>query len=174
MTLLPARSTSAPSAAEEAALTQQADHFMAEGYVILRGVLNGEEVREARAMLDARIAKKMGAVLGELEVGKPATGEEFAAAGRTIAIGGPNDSAIIGYPGMLASAPDIGEFLVKPFLLSPRLLDLAERVMGPYVQGDGFYVQGTPPPTLTGGPDGVADRTEMHDEAAGWHRVSKP
>ena len=74
----------------------------------------------------------------------------------------------------LDTAPDIGEFLVKPFLLSPRLLDLAERVMGPYVQGDGFYVQGTPPPTLTGGPDGVADRTELLDEAAGWHRVSTP
>eukprot|EP01052_Picozoa_sp_SAG31_P039469 SAG31_NODE_5482_length_2513_cov_7.253935_2_plen_183_part_00 len=159
MTLLPARSTSAPSAAAEAVLAQQAEHFMTEGYTILRSVLSDEQVGEARAMLDARIAVKMGAVLGELEAGKPATGEEFAMAGRTIAIGGPNDSAVIGYPGMLASAPDIAEYLIKPFLLSPRLLDLAERVMGPFVQGDGFYVQGTPPPHLTGGPDGVAGRT---------------
>ena len=43
MTLLPVRSTSAPSAAEEALLTQQAEHFMAEGYVILRGVLSDEQ-----------------------------------------------------------------------------------------------------------------------------------
>jgi ectoine hydroxylase-related dioxygenase (phytanoyl-CoA dioxygenase family) len=171
MALLPVRSTSAPSAAEEALLTQQAEHFMAEGYVILRGVLSDEQVAAARAMLDLRIAVKLGTGLGEIEVGgKPATGEEFAAAGRTIGIGGPHDSALIGYPGMLASAPDIAGLLIKPFLLSPRLLDLAERVMGPFVQGDGFYVQGTPPPQLTGGPEGVADRAELLAEAAGWHR----
>jgi hypothetical protein len=35
---------------------------------------------------------------------------------------------------------------------------------------NGFYVQGTPPPQLTGGADGVADRGELLAEAAGWHR----
>jgi hypothetical protein len=196
--LLPARSTSAPSPAEENVLAQQADHcpgpgcrgvyllsafrifhmnilvhisrvilygragclttvpktavfparaVMREGYTVLRGVMSAPEVVEARAMLDARIAGKLAVQLGELE-GKSATGKEFAAAGRSIAIGGPTDSAMIGYPGMLASAPELAELLIKPFLLSPRLLDLAERVMGPFVQGDGFYVQGTPPTQL--------------------------
>ena len=60
--------------------------------------------------------------------------------------------------------------LIKPFLLSPRLLDLAERVMGPFVQGDGFYVVGTPPAQLTGRATGVAPRHELLAEAAGWHR----
>ncbi|SVC74902.1 uncharacterized protein METZ01_LOCUS327756, partial [marine metagenome] len=34
----------------------------------------------------------------------------------------------------------VAEPLSKPFLLNPRRLDLAERIMGPFVQGDGFYV----------------------------------
>lgn len=135
--LLPVRSTGAPNSAEESMLAQQAQHFMQHGYTILRGVLSASEVAEARRLLDDRIAAKLTVQLGELE-GKPATGEELAAAGRTIAIGGPADSAAIGYPGMLASAPKVAEMLIKPFLLSPRLLDLAERVMGPFVQGDGF------------------------------------
>jgi ectoine hydroxylase-related dioxygenase (phytanoyl-CoA dioxygenase family) len=42
--------------------------------------------------------------------------------------------------------------------------------MGPFVQGDGFYVVGTPPAQLTGRATGVASRQELLDEAAGWHR----
>ena len=102
--------------------------------------------------------------------GKTATGEELAAAGHTISIGGPADSASIGFPGLLAAAPEVAELLRKPFLLSPRVLDLAERVMGPFVQGDGFYVVGTPPAQLTGLATGVASREELLAEAAGWHR----
>ena len=64
----------------------------------------------------------------------------------------------------------MAELLIKPFLLSPRLLDLAERVMGPFVQGDGFYVVGSPPAQLTGRATGVASREELLAEAAGWHR----
>ena len=43
---------------------------------------------------------------------KPATGAEIAATGRTISIGGPADSALIGYPGLLAAAPEVAEHLV--------------------------------------------------------------
>jgi hypothetical protein len=42
--------------------------------------------------------------------------------------------------------------------------------MGPFVQGDGFYVVGTPPAQLTGRATGVASRPELLAEAAGWHR----
>jgi hypothetical protein len=119
--------------------------------------------------MDVRMAAKLAAQLGELEE-KPATGAELAAAGRTISIGGPADSASIGFPGLLAAAPEVAELLIKPFLLNPRLLDLAERVMGPFVQGDGFYVAGTPPAQLTGQATGVASRPELLAEAAGWHR----
>ena len=167
--LLPTRSGSVPSAAEETILAEQVEQFQSRGYTVLRGVLSAAEVAAARARLDVRMAAKLTAQLGELE-GKPATGEELAAAGHTISIGGPVDSATIGFPGLLAAAPEVAEPLIKPFLLSPRLLDLAERVMGPFVQGDGFYVAGTPPAQLTGQATGVASRSELLTEAANWHR----
>ena len=132
--LLPARSGSVPSAADEAILAEQVEQFQTRGFTVLRGVLSAAEVAEARARLDVQMAAKLAAQLGELE-GKPATGEELAAAGGAISIGGPADSASIGFPGLLAAAPEVAELLIKPFLLSPRLLDLAERVMGPFVQG---------------------------------------
>ena len=163
-----ARSGSVLSAAEETILAEQVEQFQSRGYTVLRGVLSAAEVAAVRARLDVRMAEKLAAQLGELE-GKPATGEELAAAGRTISIGGPADSAFIGFPGLLA-APEVAEPLIKPFLLNPRLLDLAERVMGPFVQGDGFYVVGTPPAQLTGRATGVASRQELLAEAASWHR----
>jgi len=167
--LLPVRSGSPPRAAAETILTEQAEQFQSRGFTVLRGVLSAAEVKAARERLDVRMAAKLAAQLGELE-GKTATGEELAAAGHTISIGGPADSASIGFPGLLAAAPEVAELLIKPFLLSPRLLDLAERVMGPFVQGDGFYVVGTPPAQLTGLATGVASREELLAEAAGWHR----
>ncbi len=167
--LLPARSESVPSAVAEAILAEQVEQFQSRGFTVLRGVLSAAEVAAVRTRLDVRMAEKLAAQLGELE-GKPATGEELAAAGRTISIGGPADSADIGFPGLLAAAPEVAELLIKPFLLNPRLLDLAERVMGPFVQGDGFYVVGTPPAQLTGRATGVASRPELLAEAAGWHR----
>ena len=167
--LLPARSGSVPSAAEETILAEQVEQFQSRGFTVLRGVLSAAEVAATRALLDVRMAAKLAAQLGELE-GKPATGEELAAAGRTISIGGLADSASIGFPGLLAAAPEVAELLIKPFRLSPRLLDLAERVMGPFVQGDGFYAVSTPPAQLTGRATGVASRPELLAEATGWHR----
>ena len=171
--LLPARSESVPSAAAEAILAEQVEQFQSRGFTVLRGVLSAAEVAEVRARLDVRVAAKLTAQLtaqpGVLE-GKPATGNERVAVGCGISIGGPADSADIGFPGLLAAAPEVAELLIKPFLLNPRLLDLAERVMGPFVQGDGFYVVGTPPAQLTGRATGVASRPELLAEAAGWHR----
>ena len=167
--LLPARSGSVASAAEEAVMAEHVEQFQSRGYTVLRGVLSAAEVAEVRARVDVRMDEKLTAPLDELE-GKPATGAELAATGRTISIGGPTDSAIIGFPGLLGAAPEVAEPLIKPFLLNPRLLDLAERVMGPFVQGDGFYVVGTPPAGLTGQATGVASRSELLAEAAGWHR----
>lgn len=167
--LLPARSASVPNAAEETLLAEQLEQFQSRGFTVLRGVLSAAELAVVRERLDVRMAAKLAAELGALE-GKPATGEELAAAGHTISIGGPVDSASIGFPGLLAAAPEVAEPLIKAFLLSPRLLDLAERVMGPFVQGDGFYVVGTPPAQLTGRATGVASRQELLAEAAGWHR----
>ena len=167
--MLPARSRDVPSAAEEAELSVHAEHLQSHGYTILRGVLSDEQVAETRARLDLRIAAKMGAVLGERD-GVPQTGAAIAARGSTVSIGGPENSAIIGFPGLLGAAPEVAELLIKPFLLNPRLLDLAERIMGPYVQGDGFYVVGTPPPSYTGKPSGPVERSTLLAEAAGWHR----
>ena len=167
--LLPARSGSVPSAAEETLLAEQLEQFQSRGFTVLRGVLSAAELAVVRERLDVRLAAKLAAEIGTIE-GKPATGEELAAAGHTISIGGPVDSASIGFPGLLAAAPEVAEPLIKAFLLSPRLLDLAERVMGPFVQGDGFYVVGTPPAQLTGRATGVASRQELLAEAAGWHR----
>ncbi len=167
--LLPTRNNSAPTAAEETILVEQVEQFQNHGFTVLRDVLNAGEVAETRARLDVLIAAKLAAQLDELE-GKPATGEALAATGRTISIGGPTDSASIGFPGLLAAAPEVAQPLIKPFLLNPRLLDLAERVMGPFVQGDGFYVVGTPPTQLTGKATGIASRQELLAEAAGWHR----
>ena len=123
--LLPARSGSVPSAAEETLLAEQLEQFQSRGFTVLRGVLSAAEL----AVVRERLAAKLAAEIGTLE-GKPATGEELAAAGHTISIGGPVDSASIGFPGLLAAAPEVAEPLIKAFLLSPRLLDLAERVMG--------------------------------------------
>ena len=171
--LLPARSDSAPSAAEEALLAEQVEQYHNNGFTVLRGVLSAAEVTEARARLDVQVAAKMtttlAAIPGQLD-GKPATGAERTAAGHGISIGGPVDSANIGFPGLLAAAAEVAEVLIKPFLLNPRLLDLAERIMGPFVQGDGFYVAGTPPAQLTGRATGVASRPDLLAEAAGWHR----
>lgn len=168
--MLPARSRDVPSAAEEAELKAHAEHLQSHGYTILRGVLSDEEVAETRARLDLRIAAKMVARgLGERD-GVPQTGAAIAAGGSTISIGGPENSAIIGFPGLLGAAPEVAELLIKPFLLNPRLLDLAEAIMGPYVQGDGFYAVGTPPPSYTGKPTGAVARSTLLAEAAGWHR----
>jgi ectoine hydroxylase-related dioxygenase (phytanoyl-CoA dioxygenase family) len=167
--LLPVRSGSALTAAEEAVLGKHVEQFKTRGYTILRGTLSEAEVAAVRESVDERMTAKLQAQLGELDA-KPATGEELAATGRTISIGGPADSAKIGFPGLLAAAPEVAELLINPFLLNPRLLDLAERVMGPFVQGDGFYVVGTPPGRLTGRATGVATRQELLAEAAGWHR----
>ena len=167
--LLPARSGSKPSAAEEAVLAEQVEQFKSRGYTVLRGVLGAREVAALRERLGARIDIKLGQPLDELD-GKPATGAEIAATGQTISIGGPDDSAKIGFPGLLGAAPEVAELLIEPFLLSPRLLDLAERVMGPFVQGDGFYVVGYPPTYLTGKEAGVASRKELLAGAHQWHR----
>ena len=167
--LLPARSGSKPSPAEEAALAEHVEGFKSRGYTVLRGVLSADEVAEVRKRMDARMTAKLEAQLGELE-GEPATGVEIAATGQTISIGGPEDSAKIGFPGLLGAAPEVAELLIEPFLLSPRLLDLAERVMGPFVQGDGFYVVGYPPTQLTGKETGIASRKELLSEAHQWHR----
>lgn len=175
--LLPTRSTHAPTVDEEATLADHVERFKTDGYTVLRGILSTAEIALLRDRLDERMTAKLSAQLGELD-GKPATGEEIAATGRTISIGGPDDAARIGYPGLLAAAPEVAEPLIKPFLLNPRLLDLAERVMGPFVQGDGCYVVGTPPARYTGRPIGVATRQELLDNARGntttalpgWHR----
>ena len=167
--LLPARSASVPSAAEEAVLAEHVEQLKTRGYTILRGVLSVDEVAAVRKRTDARMAAKLAAQLGELD-GKPATGAEVAATGRTVSIGGPDDSAVIGFPGLLGAAPEVAELLIRPFLLNPLLLDLAERIMGPFVQGDGFYVVGTPPAKLTGRGTGGASRQELLAEAAHWHR----
>ena len=163
--LLPARSSSPPAASEEAELTQHLAHYQSQGFTILRGVLEPSLVAQLRDRLDTEIATKIERTNTEGEALK-----DLAAAGSTVSIGGPEDSHIIGYPGLLAAAPEIAALLIKPLLLSPRLLDLAERVMGPFVQGDGFYVVGTPPPALTGGPVGTAMRSELLEGASGWHR----
>ena len=167
--LLPVRSSRMPSAAEEVVLAEHVEEYKTRGFTVLRDVLSADEVEILRARLDKRMQRKMESPLNELD-GKPATGADWARAGHTVSIGGPGDSAMIGYPGLLASAPEVAELLIKPFLLSPRLLDLAERVMGPYVQGDGFYVVGTPPTEFTGRKPGVLPHAQLVDETAGWHR----
>jgi ectoine hydroxylase-related dioxygenase (phytanoyl-CoA dioxygenase family) len=167
--LLPVRSSRMPSAAEEAVLADHVEAYKTRGFTVLRDVLSPDEVETLRARLDKRMERKMASQLNELD-GKPATGADWARAGHTVSIGGPEDSALIGYPGLLAAAPEVAELLIKPFLLSPRLLDLAERVMGPYVQGDGFYVVGTPPTEFTGRKPGVLPHAQLVDETAGWHR----
>ena len=58
------------------------------------------------------------------------------------------------------SCEDLHAFF-KEHLLNPVLLDYAEHVMGPFVQGDGFYVVGTPPAQLTGWATGGASRQEL-------------
>ncbi|MBS10455.1 MAG: hypothetical protein CME19_02480 [Gemmatimonadetes bacterium] len=175
--LLPARSASTPTAAEEAALVEHLERYKTRGYTILRDIVSQSVVAELRDGLDKRMAAKMSNKIGELD-GKEVTGKELAATGRTVGIGGPDDSRLIGYPGLLSAAPEIAELLIKPFLLNPLLLDLAERVMGPFVQGDGFYVVGTPPARYTGRPTDVATRQELIADATtnsgthlpGWHR----
>ena len=171
--MLPARSPFPPSVEEEAVLVRQVEEFQDNGFTVVRGVLGQREVAQVRMKLDVRMAMKLGRTLGELN-GRPATGEEIAKAGHTVSIGGPSDSELIGFPGLLSAAPEVSELLIKPFLLDPLLLDLAEHVMGPFVQGDGFYVVGTPPPQVTGGATGVASRPQLLEEAQGWHRDAAP
>ena len=167
--LLPVRSGITPSAVEEAVLAGHVEAYKTRGFTVLRNVLSADEVEILRARLDKRMERKMASQLNELD-GKPATGADWARAGHTVSIGGPEDSALIGYPGLLAAAPEVAGPLIKPFLLGPRLLDLAERVMGPYVQGDGFYVVGTPPTEFTGREPGTVPYARLVDETAGWHR----
>lgn len=167
--LLPVRNFEPPTEGDEADLAGHVTHLKSQGYTILRSVLSDAEIAETRARLDLRMAAKMEAALGERN-GAPQTGAELAAHGSTVSIGGPESSAAIGFPGLLAAAPEVAELLIKPFLLSPRLLDLAERIMGPFVQGDGFYVVGTPPPSYTGKATGLANRTDLLASAAGFHR----
>ena len=169
--LLPVRGVRTPSAAEEAILASQVKEYKTRGFTVLRNVLSADEVEILRVRLDKRMETKMASQLNKLD-GKPATGADWARTGHTVSIGGPEDSALIGYPGLLAAAPEVAEPLIKPFLLSPRLLDLAERVMGPYVQGDGFYVVGTPPTKFTGREPGSIPLARLVDETAGWHRDS--
>ena len=76
----------------------------------------------------------MASQLNQLE-GKPATGADWARAGHTVSIGGSDDSAFIGYPGLLVAAPEVAELLINPFLLSPCLLDLAWPVRAPTAVG---------------------------------------
>ena len=176
--LLPVRSGSAPPPAEEAVLAKHVEQFKTRGYTVLHGMLSEAEVVAVRERVDKRMDAKLQTRLKDHLDAKPATGEEVAATGRTVSIGGPADSAKIGFPGLLAAAPEVAELLIKPFLLNPWLLDLAERVMGPFVQGDGFYVVGTPPAKYTGRPTGVSTRQELLSDACanvstplpGWHR----
>ncbi|MDP6701449.1 MAG: hypothetical protein QGH25_17505, partial [Candidatus Latescibacteria bacterium] len=58
--LLPVRSGSKPSAAEEAVLAEQVEQFKSRGYTVLRGVLGAHEVAALRERLDARIDIKLG------------------------------------------------------------------------------------------------------------------
>jgi len=167
--LLPVRSKTEPSAADEAILTEQVEQFQNSGFTVLRKVLSAAVVAEVRTRLDVRMAAKLTTQLN-VGGGQPTIGADHASAGCNISIGGPTDSADIGFPGLLAAAPEVAELLIKPFLLNPRLLDLAERVMGPFVQGDGFYVVGSPPAQLTGRATGGAFRQELLANAVGWHR----
>jgi hypothetical protein len=118
--LLPTRVATPPS--DLAELERHVNHFQSAGFTVVRGVLEPSVVARLRARLDRAMAKKMTATNSEGEALKA-----IAAAGKTVSIGGPEDSATIGYPGLLAAAPEIAELLLKPFLLCPRLLDLAER-----------------------------------------------
>ena len=167
--MLPARSKNEPSAKDEAILAEQVEQFQNSGFTVLREVLSAAEVAEVRTRLDVRMAAKLTAQLN-VAGGQPTIGADHASAGSKISIGGPTDSADIGFPGLLAAAPEVAELLIKPFLLNPRLLDLAERVMGPFVQGDGFYVVGSPPAQLTGRATVGAFRQELLANAVGWHR----
>tara|TARA_B100001094_G_C17765144_1_gene592287 strand:- start:337 stop:543 length:207 start_codon:yes stop_codon:yes gene_type:complete len=67
---------------------------------VIRGLLNISEIAEVRDCLDVLISEKIKVTLGHLE-GNPISGEELAMLGRTVRIGGPADSALIGFPGLL-------------------------------------------------------------------------
>ena len=62
--LLPVRSGSVPTAAEETILTEQGEQFKSRGFTVLRGVLSAAEVAAVRERLDVRMAAKLAARLG--------------------------------------------------------------------------------------------------------------
>ena len=106
--LLPVRGVRTPSAAEEAILASQVKEYKTRGFTVLRNVLSADEVEILRVRLDKRMETKMASQLNKLD-GKPATGADWARAGHTVSIGGAEDSALIGYPGLLAAAPEVAE-----------------------------------------------------------------
>ena len=59
MDLLPARTASPPSAADEAELGAHLARFQSNGFTIIRDVLEPALIRELRAALDAAVARKM-------------------------------------------------------------------------------------------------------------------
>ncbi len=167
--LLPVRSGSAPTAAAETILAEQSEQFKSRGFTVLREVLSAVEVAAVRERLDVRMAAKLAARRGELE-GKPATGEELAAAGHIISIGGPADSATIGFPGLLAAAAEVAELLIKPFLLSPRLTRPGGARHGPLRPGRRL-LRGWHP---TGSADRPVDRDRVSGGTAGRSRRLAP
>ena len=100
--LLPVRSNQVLGANEEAVLAGHVREYKTRGFTVLRDVLSAAEVEMLRARLDKRMERKMQSQLNELD-GKPATGADWARTGHTVSIGGPEDSAMIGYPGLLAA-----------------------------------------------------------------------
>ena len=115
--LLPVRRGRTPSAAEEVVLAGQVEEYKTRGFTVLRNVLSADEVEILRVRLDKRMETKMASQFNKLD-GKPHTGANWARTGHTVSIGGPEDSALIGYPGLLA-APEVAEPLIKPFLSVP-------------------------------------------------------
>jgi len=71
--LLPARSKTVPSTADEAILAEQVEQFQNSGFTVLREVLSAAEVAEVRARLDVRMAAKLTAQLN-VAGGQPTIG----------------------------------------------------------------------------------------------------
>ena len=99
--------------AEESVLARQVEEYKMRGFTVLRDVLSADEVEILRERLDKRMEIKMVSHLSELE-GKPATGADWARTGHTVSIGGPEDSVLIGHPGLLAAAPEVAKPLICP------------------------------------------------------------
>ena len=105
--LLPVRSCRTPSAAEEAILAGQVEEYKTRGFTVLRDVLSAAEVEILRARLDRRMETKMVFQLNELE-GKPATGVDWARAGRWFLCGGQAANEVYGPRARLHTACAIG------------------------------------------------------------------